>query len=135
MIAGLGNWRGEWLAEIRRLIHEVNPDLDSTIGKEFLANSVYIAADILRQTNDDQDAAGFRDCLYNLAWSGAIGDNYSFDDNGGVVGVSHVLIEALPFAERTDEKLGYRILGPPPTQPVDRRLLQQRAEHCQCGNV
>ena len=112
-----------------------NPDLDTTIGKDFLANyktrygvvapwpwfqgsaydNVYIAAECLRQTNDDQDADGFRDCLYNLTWSGAIGDNYSFDENGDVVGVSHVLIEVLPAAERTDGNLGYRILGPPPT--------------------
>jgi hypothetical protein len=27
MIAGLGDWRGEKLAEIRRLIHEVDPDV------------------------------------------------------------------------------------------------------------
>ena len=99
-----------------------NPDLDTTIGKDFLANykdrygvvapwpwfqgsaydNVYIAAECLRQTNDDQDADGFRDCLYNLTWSGAIGDNYSFDDKGDVVGVSHVLIEVLPVAERTE---------------------------------
>jgi len=26
-IAKLGDWRGEWLAEIRRLIHEVDPDV------------------------------------------------------------------------------------------------------------
>ncbi len=27
MIADLGDWRGEWLAEIRRLIHEVDPEV------------------------------------------------------------------------------------------------------------
>ena len=27
MIASLGDWRGEWLAEIRRLIHEVDPEV------------------------------------------------------------------------------------------------------------
>ena len=27
MIAGLGDWRGEWLATIRRLIHEVDPEV------------------------------------------------------------------------------------------------------------
>ena len=112
-----------------------NPDLETSIGKEFLAtfrarygviapwpwfqgsayDGVYIAAECLRQTNDDQDAEGFRDCLYNLTWSGAIGDGYSFDENGDVVGVSHVLIEVLPVAERTEENLGYRILEPPLT--------------------
>ena len=111
-----------------------NPDLDTDIGKEFLVkykaqygstpwpwfqgsayDGVYIAAECLRRTNDDQDADGFRDCLYELTWSGAIGDNYSFDENGDVVGVTHVLIEILPVAERTDENLGFRVLGPPPT--------------------
>ena len=112
-----------------------NPDLTSAAGKGFLANfkarygvvaplpwfqgsgydDVYIAAECLRQTNDDQDADGFRDCLYGLTWSGAIGDNYSFDENGDVVGLSNVVIEILPTAERTEENLGYRVLGPAPT--------------------
>ena len=111
-----------------------NPDLDTSVGREFLANykaryggiapwpwfqgsaydDVHIAAECLRQTDDDQDADGFRDCLYNLTWSGAIGDNYNFDENGDVVGVSHVLIEVLPVADRTEENLGYRIFGPAP---------------------
>ena len=64
---------------------------------------------------DNRDSDGFRDCLYELTWSGAIGDNYSFDENGDVVGVTHVLIEVLPVSERTDANLGYRGLGPPPT--------------------
>lgn len=111
-----------------------NPDLETDIGRDFLASfnarygiapwpwfqgsaydGVYIAAECLRQTNDDQDADGFRDCLYNLTWSGAIGDDYSFDDKGDVVGVSHVVIEVLPVAERTAENLGFRVLGPPET--------------------
>ena len=112
-----------------------NPELTSTAGREFLArfkarygvvaslpwfqgsayDDVYIAAECLKQTNDDQDADGFRDCLYNLTWSGAIGDNYSFDENGDVVGLSNVVVEVLPPAERTDDNLGYRVLGPAPT--------------------
>ncbi len=110
-----------------------NPDLETDIGREFLASfnarygvvpwpwfqgsaydGVYIAAECLRRTNDDQDADGFRDCLNNLTWSGAIGDDYSFDENGDVVGVSHVVIEVLPVAERTPQNLGFRVLGPPP---------------------
>ncbi len=111
-----------------------NPDLTTSVGSELLAeyrsrygvvapwpwfqgsayDGVYIAAECLRRTNDDQDADGFRDCLYELTWSGAIGDDYSFDENGDIVGVSHVLIEVLPLAERTEENLGFRILGPPP---------------------
>ncbi len=111
-----------------------NPDLSTKVGKKFIAeyraryngvapwpwfqgsayDGVYIAAECLKQTNDDQDADGFRDCLYDLTQSGAIGDDYSFDENGDVFGVSHVLIEVLPVAERTTDNLGYRILGAPP---------------------
>ncbi len=112
-----------------------NPELSTAAGTEFLANfearfeivapfpwfqgsaydDVYIAAECLKQTDDDQDADGFRDCLYDLTWSGAVGDNYGFDENGDVVGLYNVLIEILPTAERTDENLGYRVLGPAPT--------------------
>ena len=53
---------------------------------------------------------GFRDCLNGLTWSGAIGDDYSFDENGDVAGISHVVIEVLPVAERTEENLGHRVL-------------------------
>ena len=110
-------------------------DLSTTTGKDFLSNykqrfgyvaplpwfqgsaydDVYIAAECLRQTGDDQDADGFRECLNNLTWSGAIGDNYSFDENGDVVGLSNVVVEVLPTAERTEENLGKRVLGPAPT--------------------
>ena len=112
-----------------------NPNLSTSAGKDFLAkfesrygvvatlpwfqgsayDDVYIAAECLRQTGDDQDADGFRDCLYGLTWSGAIGDNYSFDENGEVVGLSNVVIEVLPTAERTEDNLGYRVLGPAPS--------------------
>ena len=112
-----------------------NPDLSNAAGKGFLEkfsarygivaplpwfmgsayDDVYIAAACLKQTNDDQDADGFRDCLYNNTWSGAIGDEYSFDENGDVVGLSNVVIEVLPVAERTEENLGYRVLGLAPT--------------------
>ena len=52
-----------------------------------------------------------RDCLYAITWSGAIGDNYSIDSDGEVVGLSRVVVEVLPVAERTTER-GYRVLGP-----------------------
>ena len=73
-------------------------------------DDVYIAAECLKQTNDDLDADGFRDCMYGITWSGAIGDNYSFDANGEVVGLSRVVVEVLPVAERTAERK-YRVLG------------------------
>ena len=81
-------------------------------------DDVHIAAECLRQTNDDQDADGFRDCLYNITWSGAIGDNYSFDENGEVVGLSNVVIEVLPTGERTDDNQGYRVLGSAPSEAM-----------------
>ena len=76
-------------------------------------DDVYIAAECLRRTNDDQDADGFRDCMYEITWSGAIGDNYSFDSDGEVVGLSRVVVEVLPVAERTPDR-SYRVLGPAP---------------------
>ena len=79
-------------------------------------DNVYIAAECLKQTGDDQDADGFRDCLYNITWSGAIGDNYSFDAQGEVVGLSRLVVEVLPVAERTAENRGYTVLGSPPTE-------------------
>ena len=74
-------------------------------------DDVYIAAECLKQTNDDQDADGFRDCLYDITWSGALGDNYSFDKDGEVVGLSRAVVEVLPPAERTDENFGYRVVN------------------------
>ena len=79
-------------------------------------DNVYIAAECLKQTGDDQDADGFRDCLYAITWSGAIGDNYSFDANGEVVGLSRWVVEVLPVDQRTPENHGYTVLGSPPTE-------------------
>ena len=76
-------------------------------------DDVYIAAECLKKTGDDQDADGFRDCMYEITWSGAIGDNYSFDEQGEVVGLSRVVVEVLPVAERTDDRK-YLVLGPAP---------------------
>ena len=75
-------------------------------------DDVYITAECLRQTGDDQDADGFRDCLYGLTWSGAIGQNYSFDANGEVVGLSRVVVQVLPLAERTPDQ-SYVVLDLP----------------------
>ena len=78
-------------------------------------DTVFIAAECLKQTQDDQDADGFRDCLYNITWSGAIGDNFSFDEQGEVVGLSRVVVEVLPVSERTADRI-YRVLGPAPKE-------------------
>jgi len=79
-------------------------------------DNVYIAAECLKQTGDDQDADGFRDCLYGISWSGAIGDNYSFDADGEVVGLSRVVVQILPSGERSPERK-YEVLGPAPSAP------------------
>ena len=76
-------------------------------------DDVYIAAECLKQTKDDQDADGFRDCMYEITWSGAIGDDYSFDSDGEVVGLSRVVVEVLPVDERTEDRK-YKVLGPAP---------------------
>ena len=106
------------------------PDPDNAKAQEVLSNfrqryeyvtlpwhlgsaydDVYIAAECLRQIGDDQDADGFRDCLYEITWSGALGDGYSFDENGEVVGLSRAVVEVLPVAERTEENYGYRVVS------------------------
>ena len=74
-------------------------------------DDVYITAECLKKTGDDQDADGFRDCLYGITWSGAIGDGYSFDADGEVVGLSRAVVEILPTTERTEENYGFRVLG------------------------
>ncbi len=79
-------------------------------------DDVYIAAECLKRTNDDQDADGFRDCMYDITWSGSIGENYSFDEKGEVVGLSNVVVEVLPMAERTEDNQGYKVLGGAPTK-------------------
>ena len=78
-------------------------------------DDVYIAAECLRRTGDDQDADGFRDCMYEITWSGAIGDDYSFDSDGEVVGLSRVVVEVLPVSDRTADRM-YKVLGPTPEE-------------------
>ncbi len=121
---------GEAATGMKAITADLDPDNEK--GQEVLANfrnrydyvtlpwhlgsaydDIYIAAECLKQTNDDQDADGFRDCMYAITWSGAIGDNYSFDSDGEVVGLSRVVVEVLPVAERTAES-NYKVLGPAP---------------------
>ena len=78
-------------------------------------DDVYITAECLKQTGDDQDADGFRDCLYDITWSGAIGDSYSFDEKGEVVGLSNLVVQVLPLAQRTEDNQGYQVLGGAPS--------------------
>jgi branched-chain amino acid transport system substrate-binding protein len=79
-------------------------------------DDVLITAECLSQTGDDQDAEGFRDCLYAISYSGTIGD-YSFDSQGEVVGLSNVVAQILPLSERTANNFGWTILGPAPSAP------------------
>jgi branched-chain amino acid transport system substrate-binding protein len=79
-------------------------------------DDVYITAECLEQTNDDQDAEGFRDCLYAISYSGTIGD-YSFDSQGEVIGLANVVAQILPLAERTSANFGWTILGAAPSAP------------------
>ncbi len=78
-------------------------------------DDVYITAECLKQTGDDQDADGFRDCLYDITWSGAIGDSYSFDEMGEVVGLSNLVVQVLPLAQRNEDNQGYQVLGGAPS--------------------
>ena len=111
-----------------------SPDLETQRGRDFLENfrarygyvtlpwfigsaydDVQITAHCLGETGDDQDTDGFRECLHNITWSGAIGDGYSFDEKGEVVGLSNAVVEVLPLSERTPQNNGYKVLGQAPT--------------------
>ena len=124
---------GDAATGMKAVVSDLDPSNDK--GQQVLANfrerynyvtlpwhlgsaydNVYIAAECLKQTGDDQDADGFRDCLYGLTWSGAIGDNYSFDSKGEVVGLSRVVVQILPLAQRTEDRK-YEVLGPAPQNP------------------
>ena len=118
---------------VKAIIADIDPA--NTRGQEVLANfrerygyitlpwylgsaydDVYITAECLKETGDDQDADGLRDCLYDITWSGAIGDGYGFDSNGEVTGLTNVVVEVLPTSERTEDNYGYKVLGPAPSQ-------------------
>ena len=123
---------GDAATGMKAITSDLDPDNEK--GQEVLANfrerynyitlpwhlgsaydDVYIAAECLKKTGDDQDADGFKDCMYEITWSGAIGDNYSFDSDGEVVGLSRVVVEVLPASERTADRK-YRVLGPAPRE-------------------
>ena len=123
---------GDAATGMKAITADLDPDNEK--GQEVLANfrerynyvtlpwhlgsaydDVYITAECLKQTNDDQDADGFRDCMYDITWSGAIGNNYSFDSDGEVVGLSRVVVEVLPTAERTVDRK-YKVLGSAPKE-------------------
>ena len=122
---------GDAATGLKAIIAELGPD--HAKGQEVISNfraryeyvtlpwyigsaydDVYITAECLGKTGDDQDADGFRDCLYNITWSGAIGDNYHFDSDGEVVGLVNSVVEVLPTAERTEANFGYKVLGSAP---------------------
>ena len=124
---------GEAATGVKAIIADIDPA--NAKGTEVLANfrarydyvtlpwyigsaydDVYITAECLEKTDDDQDVDGFRDCLYDITFSGAIGEDYSFDGNGEVEGLSNVVVEILPVAERTEQNQGYTVLGGAPTQ-------------------
>ena len=124
---------GDAAAGTKAILADISPN--NAKGQEVLANfrarydyvtlawylgsaydDVYITAECLKQTGDDQDADGMRDCLYAITWTGAIGENYSFDENGEVVGLTNVVVEVLPVAERTPENQGYKVLGSAPSE-------------------
>ena len=123
---------GDAATGMKAITADLDPDNEK--GQEVLANfrerynyvtlpwhlgsaydDVYITAECLKRTNDDQDADGFRDCMYDITWSGAIGNNYSFDSDGEVVGLSRVVVEVLPTAERTVDRK-YKVLGSAPKE-------------------
>ena len=45
-----------------------------------------------------------------------LGENYSFDEKGEVVGLTNVVVQVLPLAERTADNQGYKVLGSAPSE-------------------
>ncbi|MCY4474437.1 MAG: ABC transporter substrate-binding protein [Chloroflexi bacterium] len=123
---------GEAATGLKAVATELDPA--NPVAQEFVANfqnrygylllpwyigsaydDIYIAAECLRLTNDDQDADGFRDCLYNITGSGVIGEEFIFDSQGEVVGLANAVLQVLTTNQRTTDNQGYKILGPAPT--------------------
>ena len=75
-------------------------------------DGIHITAECLKRTEDDQDADGFKECLNNITWSGAIGENYSFDERGDIRDIAPSIVEILPTNERTPDNQGLKVLGP-----------------------
>ena len=71
-----------------------------------------ITAECLKRTGDDQDANGFKKRLNNITWSGAIGNNYSFDERGDVPDMAPSIVEVLSTNQRTADNQGLKVPGP-----------------------
>ena len=54
---------------------------------------VYIAAECLKMTGDDQDSDSFTDCLYDITWVDAMGDGYTFGEEGRMVDLANAVVE------------------------------------------
>ena len=70
-------------------------------------DDVYITAKCLEQVKDDQHTSAIKDCLYETVHTGAIGEKYSFDADGEVIGVPYQVIQILPTSQRTEDNFGY----------------------------
>ena len=71
---------------------------------------MYMVAECLGQTEDDQDVDGMRECLSGISFSGVLGDEYGFKEEGYVDGLAPVVVEVLPEGERTEENKGYGVV-------------------------
>ena len=101
-------------SKAKKLLADFRERYDYVMLAWYLASAyddVYIAAECLRRTKDDQDANGFRDCLYDITWNGALGDGYGFDELGEVTGLVPAVVEVLPTRERNGDNLGLRKIG------------------------
>ena len=77
-------------------------------------DNVYMVAECLGQTDDDQDVDGMSECLSGISFTGVLGDDYGFNEEGYVDGLTPVVVEVLPEAERTEENNGYAVVGSAP---------------------
>ena len=95
----------DFRTQLTKLLNEA-PD-----ALHIAAQSEFTAGTIVKQSRE----LGYEG-LYGITWSGGIGDNYSFDEDGEVVGLGNVVLEILPLAERSAENNGWKVLGTAPTE-------------------
>ena len=79
-------------------------------------DDVYIAAECLKKTGDDQDADGFRDCLYDITWNGVIEKTTASTRTVRSLDSPTPLWRSYRRAERNTDNQGYKVLGGAPTQ-------------------
>jgi branched-chain amino acid transport system substrate-binding protein len=73
-------------------------------------DQVYLIKECVEEVGSIEDTPGIRDCLYNTDYVGALGQ-YNFDSDGEMVGLTPVVVKALPLDEREGSEFLYEPYG------------------------